>query len=69
MLVNKNIIDRIPDLYNKSVEKTNTFKVNIYGGINSLNAINSFMWLFPKEEILKQQQEKLPDFSDMTQEL
>ena len=69
LLVNKSIIDRIPDLYNQNAEKTNTFRVNIYGDVNSLSAINSFMWILPKEEILKQQQETLPDFSDMTQEL
>lgn len=69
LLVNKSVVDRIPNLYNQTEGKTNTFRVNIYGDINSINAINSFMWILPKEEILKQQQEKLPDFSDMTQEL
>ena len=67
MLVNKSIIDRIPDLYAKNNQKTNTFKVNLYGDINSLNVINSFMWLLPKENVVEQ--EKLPDFSDMVQNL
>lgn len=65
MLVSSGIIDRIPELYNQGLGRTNIFKVNIYGDINSLNSINSFMWLLPKEDVIKQQQEKLPDFSDI----
>ncbi len=53
------IIDKIPQLYKKSDEKTNNFKVNIYGDINSLNAINSFMWVVPKA--ITEQTENIPD--------
>ncbi len=39
------IINKIPALYNQTTEKTNTFRVNIYGNIEALNAINSFDWV------------------------
>ncbi len=73
LIVNKEIIEKIPDLYNRAGGKTNTFKVNIFGDINSVNAINSFVWILPKEEpqqIIEQQEqeEKLPDFSDLQTE-
>ena len=45
------------------------FKVNLYGDANSLSVINSFMWILPKEEFMNEQQENLPEFSDMIQEL
>ena len=69
LLVNKNVIDRIPELYNNTDGKSNMFKVNLYGDANSLSVINSFMWVLPKEEYMNEQQEKLPEFSDIIQEL
>lgn len=68
ILIPQNVIDEIPDLYNQGNAKTNTFKVNILGDINSLNAINSFMWTLPKQETT-QTNEQLPDFTDMLQTL
>lgn len=68
ILLPQNVIDEIPDLYNQGSAKTNIFKVNILGDINSLNAINSFMWILPKQEI-PQPNEQLPDFTDMLQTL
>ena len=58
------IIEKIPLLYNQTEdEKTNTFRVCIFGDINSLSAINSFEWIIPYIEETKE--EYLPDFSDM----
>ncbi len=66
MRIPNEIMDKIPNLYKKSNETTNTFKVNIYGDINSLNAINSFMWTLPKEETsTSPAAETLPSFSDL----
>ncbi len=64
------IMEKIPDLYNKNTT-TNTFTVNIFGDMNSLNAINSFMWVVPKQQTDNNpaQEETLPDFSDMIQNL
>ncbi len=59
------ISDKIPPLYKKSNDLTNTFKVNIYGDINSLNAINSFVWTLPQEEASAEKQEELPSFSEL----
>lgn len=76
MKIPNNIISEIPDLYSKSSGKTNTFKVNIYGNINSLNAINSFVWIVGDNnygnkytETEKSENNELPDFSDMIQSL
>ena len=63
------IIEKIPNLYNQGGRKTNTFKVNIYGNINSLNAINSFMWIVSDNTQKETNQELLPDFDDMMQDL
>ena len=63
------IIEKIPNLYNQGSRKTNTFKVNIYGNINSLNAINSFMWIVSDNTQKETNQELLPDFDDMMQDL
>ncbi|MCD7740556.1 MAG: AsmA-like C-terminal region-containing protein, partial [Candidatus Gastranaerophilales bacterium] len=60
------ITAKIPDLYNHQEDKTNMFKVNIYGNINALNSINSFVWIVPDN--LGETQEKLPDFSDIMKE-
>ncbi len=68
LTVNNEIIEKIPPLYNQGEIKTNTFKVNIFGNMNSLNAINSFMWIVPKDMPIENQQvqdEVLPDFSDL----
>ncbi len=48
MKLPNDIMKNIPDLYKSPNTKTNTFTVNIYGNINSINAINSFMWTVPK---------------------
>lgn len=64
MVVPKHLIDEIPLLYNRETAKTNTFKVNILGDVNSVSAINSFMWIIPDED-----KTQLPDFSDMIQNL
>ncbi len=61
MAVPISIMSKIPDLYSKPNEKTNTFKVNIYGKVDSPSSINSFMWTVPKET----KEEKLPDFLDI----
>ena len=64
MIVPQNIITEIPLLYNKFEDKTKTFKVNLLGDINSLGAINSFMWIIPQQE--KELDEgNLPDFSQL----
>lgn len=63
-VVPSSIMNKIPDLYNQKGSKTNTFKVNIYGNINSLNAINSFMWTIPDSYEIDEP-ETIPDFSDM----
>ena len=71
LIIKKEIIDKIPPLYNQGDFETNTFKVNVFGNINSLNAINSFMWILPKTSPIENQpqneaeDEKLPDFSDL----
>ncbi len=67
MKVPQGIISNIPDLYTRSNDRTKTFKVNIYGNINSVSAINSFMWIVPNEEEI--QNRKLPEFSDIIQDL
>ncbi len=67
--VPKELIDKIPNLYNQGSRKTNTFKVNIYGNINSLNAINSFMWIVPNNAFRQEQENNLPDFDDMIQNI
>ncbi len=65
MVLPKNVIDEIPDLYNRNIENTKTFKVNILGDINSLGAINSFMWIMPAQNDTQKDDEELPSFSDM----
>ncbi len=50
MIINKEIINKIPQLYNQGDKDTNTFKVNIFGDISSLNAINSFVWIVAKPD-------------------
>lgn len=67
MEVPQNVISNIPELYARSNDRTKTFKVNIYGNINSVNAINSFMWVVPNESEI--QNKELPEFKDMTQDL
>ncbi len=67
-VIPSSIMNKIPDLYNQKGSKTNTFKVNIYGNINSLNAINSFIWTIP-DSYEADNSEKIPDFSDMTPNL
>ena len=60
------VMKKIPQLYKQPYAKTNTFRVNIYGNTDSLSAINSFEWIVSdgvKEE------EQLPDFSDIIQNL
>ena len=37
--------------------------MNLLGDINSLSAINSFMWILPKNE----EEKDLPDFVDIIQ--
>ena len=59
------IISNIPELYNQASKKTNIFKVNVYGNINAVNAINSFSWIIPKEN----EEKNLPGFSQILQEL
>ena len=68
IFVPKNVIDEIPLLYNQGTSKTNTFKVNLLGDINSLSAINSFMWILPQENSAPET-EKLPEFLDMIKTL
>lgn len=67
-VIPKSVMNKIPDLYNQMGSKTNTFKVNIYGNINAINAINSFMWVV-SDDFKTNDSEKLPDFSDMMQNL
>ncbi len=67
-VIPQSVMEKIPDLYSQNGSKTNTFKVNIYGNINSLNAINSFMWTV-SDHYKIEDQEKIPDFSDMTPSL
>ena len=64
MVVPRNIISEIPLLYNKSEDKTKTFKVNLLGDINSLGAINSFMWIISQQE-KELDENNLPDFSQL----
>ena len=68
MFMPQQVIDEIPLLYNQGIAKTNTFKVNLLGDINSLSAINSFMWIVPQEN-KPQEPDILPEFSDMLQNL
>lgn len=63
-----NTMKNIPDLYNLKSDKTNTFKVNIYGNINSVKAVNSFSWIISDNYKLEQK-ETLPEFSDIFQNL
>lgn len=64
MVVPQNVISDIPLLYNKPEDKTKTFKVNLLGDINSLGAINSFMWIIPQQE-KETNESNLPDFSQL----
>ena len=68
LFVPNSVIEDIPLLYNQGEAKTNTFKVNLLGDINSLSAINSFMWILPQEN-KPQEPDVLPEFSDMLQNL
>ncbi len=68
LFVPQQTIDEIPLLYNQGAAKTNTFKVNLLGDINSLSAINSFMWIVSQEN-KPQEPDILPEFSDMLQNL
>ncbi|MBE7705373.1 MAG: hypothetical protein E7Z90_06145 [Cyanobacteria bacterium SIG29] len=61
IIVPSSLINEIPLLYNKNIENTKTFKVNLLGDINSLSAINSFMWILPRNE----EEKDLPDFVDI----
>ena len=58
------IMNKIPELYNQSTSKTNTFKVNIYGNIDALNAINSFEWITSDTSSQKSEDET-PNFLDL----
>lgn len=70
MKIPTNIMKQIPELYNQKDSKTNTFRVDIYGDISALNSIDSFMWTVSDTETLDiQNQEALPDFSDMLDNL
>ncbi len=62
------IVSKIPDLYNQKDGKSNIFKVNIYGNVNSLNSINSFEWIVSDNNRTEEIKE-LPDSSDMIQDL
>ena len=72
--ISNEITDKIPDLYNGTNIKSNTFKVNVYGNMRNINSINSFTWIMPhitsepeentiQTESLKE--EKLPTFSNL----
>ena len=72
------IMKKIPDLYNQKEKKTNTFTVKIFGDINSISAVNSFMWTTQDEEDREipandnpqnEQENSLPDFNDMLQKI
>lgn len=82
MSISSKIAEEIPPLYNSYSDKTNLFKVNIFGKLDALNAINSFMWVIPKDSVKQKEvvnstkietakkevkKEELPDFSDITQ--
>ena len=54
-----NIVEQIPSLYNRNIDNTNLFKVNIFGNLNALNAINSFMWIIPEKKDTTIQQEPI----------
>ena len=60
------VMNKIPILYKQPYAKTNTFRVNIYGDIDSLSAINSFEWIV--SDGVKKESE-LPSFADITQDL
>ncbi len=64
--VPQKIITEIPELYKYSEERTNTFKVNIYGDMNSLSSINSFVWIISDEN---SNHDKLPEFTEIIPEL
>lgn len=64
MSVPASIIENIPPLYKKENSRTNTFKVNICGNINSVSSINSFMWIVEKLGTTT----VLPDFADINNE-
>ncbi len=66
MFVPEKDIENIPLLYNQGESQTKTFKVNLLGDIDSLGAINSFMWIFPQKQATK---EELPEFLDIIQNL
>lgn len=70
------IVSKIPDLYNNTSGKSNTFKVNVCGNIKNASSINSFTWISSKDNMpyssstdLKSNQntteEQLPDFNDL----
>ena len=62
MAVPSSIMSNIPNLYNKQTgEGTNTFKVNIYGKMDSVSSINSFVWTVQKEET----PQNLPQFNEL----
>jgi hypothetical protein len=64
--VPETITDKIPKVYNQQNDRTNMFKVSIYGNINSVNAINSFNWLVPTNN---QNDDSLPDFQDLVKDI
>ena len=57
------LINEIPMLTQTNVN-TKTFKVNIFGKLDAINSINSFFWVVPSQNITE---EKLPDFSDISE--
>ena len=57
MAIQSEIAEKIPPLYNAYTDKTNMFKVNIFGNLDALNAINSFMWIIPEKQVDKLQQQ------------
>ncbi len=63
-IIPENTMKNIPELYNMKSDKTNTFKVNIYGNINSVKAVNSFSWII-SENYKINKEDILPEFSDL----
>ena len=61
MSLPSSVMSNIPQLYKNVNAKTNTFKVNIYGNINSVGSINSFVWTVPKTD----EKQSLPDFDEL----
>lgn len=65
MTVPSSVIDNIYLWGRSNNAGTNTFKVNIYGNMNSPSSINSFSWVVSDENDNKE----LPEFSDIPESL